>query len=177
MVQEGKPRLETIGTFADLSASHARSDFNGYRMEMEPPELASPEDCADRGALSQGVILPILSRVDVLIDPRYAEPAGAGVATSAGWIRLQDGRQPDSCTLPLFCDAFPPSVFSLVGRTGRVPTIELTVHVRRRPAEGWIRGCFTSRELAGATLVEDGTLWDSTGEVVAQCRQLALVTD
>ncbi len=175
--QEGKPRLEAVATFGDLSSRPEGPAGDGLGIELEPPPLPSPEDCVDRLELVQGVPLPLLSRVEVRIDRRFATPGAAGEAATAGWIRFRDGREPDSLSLVLFADSFPPSLFGLVGRqTGRVPTIELTVHVRRRPAPGWLRGRFSTREIAGATLVEDGVLWDSTDRVVAHARQLAMVT-
>ncbi len=177
MIQDSKPRLEMMATFADLGPPSDDSEIAGHRIAIDPPDLAPPEDCVDRSRLSQQVTLPLLSRVEVRIDPRYAEPGAAGVASNAGWIRLLDGRDADSLTLPLFCDAFPPSIFSLAGRVGWVPTVELTVHVRRRPMPGWHRGRFTTREVAGALLVEDGTLWDSADRVVAQARQLAMAAE
>ena len=92
-----------------------------------------------------------------------------------GWIRFVDGTPPSTLALPLFADAFPPSLFSRFGRVGWVPTIELTVHVRRRPAPGWIQARFECDDLADGRMVESGTLWDSTGRVVARSRQLGLL--
>jgi acyl-CoA thioesterase len=56
-----------------------------------------------------------------------------------------------------------------------VPTVELTIHVRRRPAPGWILGQFRTEDLSEGRMIENGLLWDSTGQLVAQARQLALV--
>ena len=92
-----------------------------------------------------------------------------------GWIRLADRSEPTSCTLPLFADAFPPSLFSKVGRVGWVPTIELTVHVRRRPAPGWVQARFECDDLVGGRMIETGSLWDSTGALVARSRQIGLL--
>jgi len=75
----------------------------------------------------------------------------------------------------LFADAFPPSLFGSLGVVGWVPTIELTVHVRRRPAPGWILGRFATRDLGGDRMIEDGQLWDETGALVARSRQLGLL--
>ena len=75
----------------------------------------------------------------------------------------------------LFADTFPPAVFGLLGVVGWVPTVELTVHVRRRPAPGWLLGQFRTQDLNDGRLIEDGALWDSTGNLVVQSRQLALV--
>ncbi len=137
-------------------------------------ELPSPEACVDRRELAQGVELPILSRVDVRIHPDHAVAGGSGRAVIAGWIRLADGTAPSVLALPLFADAFPPSLYPLLGEVGWVPTIELTVHVRHRPAPGWVRARFECDDLHGGRMIESGTLWDSSGRVVARSRQLGL---
>jgi acyl-CoA thioesterase len=62
-----------------------------------------------------------------------------------------------------------------MGPVGWVPTIELTVHVRRRPAGGWVLARFECDDVEGGRMIESGTLWDSTGAVVARSRQLGLV--
>jgi len=47
--------------------------------------------------------------------------------------------------------------------------------VRARPAPGWLACAFTTRFVTGGFLEEDGEVWDATGRLVAQSRQLALV--
>jgi hypothetical protein len=55
------------------------------------------------------------------------------------------------------------------------PTVELTAHVRASPAPGWLRCRFSTRFVTAGFLEEDGEVWDSTGRLVGQARQLALV--
>ena len=78
-------------------------------------------------------------------------------------------------SLPLFCDAFPPSLFALYGYIGWVPTLELTVQIRRKPAAGWILATFETDDLHNGLFIETGTLWDSAGQLVARSRQLAML--
>ncbi len=78
-------------------------------------------------------------------------------------------------SLPFFTDAFPPSLYSLVGNIGWVPTVELTVHVRRAPAAGWLRARFECDDLHRGRMIETGALWDSGGALVARCRQIGLL--
>lgn len=54
-------------------------------------------------------------------------------------------------SLPLFADASPPSLFARFGGVGWVPTIELTVHLRRRPVDGWVRARFECDDLVGGS--------------------------
>ncbi len=191
LTQGGKERLRVIAAFGRLddhdgdddddgtpapgqSSTHAAWDI-APELTIEPVQLPDPEDCRDRRQLEQGVELPILSRLDVRIDPELAEPGAGGRAEVAGWIRFGDGRPVDTMGLVLFADAFPPSLYSLLGRVGWVPTIELTVQVRRRPKPGWIRARLRTSDLTDGMLVEDGELWDIEGNLVARTRQLALL--
>ncbi len=54
-------------------------------------------------------------------------------------------------------------------------TVELTVHVRARPAPGWLACRSTTRFVAGGFHEEDFEIWDGAGVLVAQSRQLALL--
>ncbi len=172
--QLGKQRLHMIASFGDLSANEVGNDPRP-ELSIEPVDLPEPDACVDRQSLEQGIELPILDRLDVRIDPQWAVAGAAERAVVTGWIRFGDQRAVDSQSLILFADAFPPSVFSLLGTIGWVPTLELTVHVRRRPEPGWIRAHFSTEDLSNGMLVENGQLWDSAGHLVAQSRQLALL--
>ncbi len=176
MAQDGRERLRLMAMFADLEAEPPGS-ATPPSLSIPPVDLPPPDQCRPRAELAriQGVELPITSRVDVRVDPETAEPGQAGRAEVRGWIRFADGRPPDAFALPLFADAFPPAVFGLFGSVGWVPTLELTVHVRRRPAAGWVAARFRSEDLDNGMLIEDGELWDSAGHLIARSRQLALL--
>ncbi len=178
LLQDGKERVRLLATFgartpADPGLENALTEKD--RIQLPPYDMAPPEASRSRSELAQGIDLPILARLDIRVPDRWAVAGEAEEAVTGGWIRFVDGRSPDARSLVLFSDGFPPSPFGLFGRLGWVPTLELTVHVRRAPADGWIRARFETRDLVGGLFVEDGVLWDSTGAVVAQSRQLALL--
>lgn len=170
LVQEGKARVELLAGFGRLAAGGSE-----HEITIPAPELPPPDDCVDRAELSQGVVLPLLSRVEVRVPIDQVELGTGGEATMAGWIRFADGRPVDSLSLALFADAYPPSLFTTLGAVGWVPTLEMTVQVRRPPADGWVMATFETDDLAGGRLVESGTLWDCNGELVARCRQLGML--
>jgi len=172
LVQDGSARLELLATMGDLGEPGAAGPAV---LTMPMPDMPPPEACVTRSAPAQGVGLPILERLNVRLHPDESVPAAAGRARVSGWIRFTDGRPADALACLLMADAFPPAVFGLLGMVGWVPTIELTVHLRRRPAPGWLLGQFWSNDLSGGRVIEDGALWDSTGQLVVQSRQLALV--
>ena len=61
------------------------------------------------------------------------------------------------------------------GHFGWAPTVQMTTYLRRRPAPGWLRIIATTHEIGGRMFDEDQLVLDSTGAVVAQSRQLALI--
>lgn len=172
LVQEGKPRISVLAVYGDAASAQ------GVEEAFEPPMPRMPpvEECVHRSRLEQGVEVPLLSRVDVYLRPEQAGlPSPDRAARIEGWVRLADGSDPDSLALPLLVDAFPPSPITRLQNIGWVPTMELTVHVRRKPAPGWLIGRLHCDDLSGGRMVESGTLWDSTGRVVARSRQLGLI--
>ncbi|MDE0656904.1 MAG: thioesterase family protein [Acidimicrobiaceae bacterium] len=169
--QEGKQRLEVLAAFSDLSTGSR----GGPEIAEAPPTIPPIEDCVHRGSLEQGVELPILSRVDVHVHPEHAPAGGSDRALIDGWIRFSDGAEPSTMALPFFADALPPSLYPLLGFIGWVPTIELTVHARRTPAPGWLQVRQESHDLHNGRMIESGSLWDSTGALVATSRQIGLL--
>lgn len=85
--------------------------------------------------------------------------------------------QPDQLTALLACDVTPPAVWNTLGSQGWVPTLELTAHVRARPAPGPLRIEASTTHVTDGMLEEDALVHDATGRLVVQSRQLALWTD
>ncbi len=181
--QDGKPRLTCTATFGNLDQNTNKNNANksidnddaNRSLSIAPPDLPPPDQCTTRSELAQAVALPIMNRLDIRIDPQYAKSGHHDAAIITGWVKFKDERPVDLLALPLFCDAFPPSVFTLYGAIGWVPTIELSVHARRHPYPGWIKGAFTVGDLAGKLFIEDGLLWDEHDQLVARSRQLQMI--
>jgi acyl-CoA thioesterase len=74
-------------------------------------------------------------------------------------------------------DAWFPAVFALSAEPLYVPTVDLTIHFRDRPAAApdWCCVRFTSRHASGGFVEEDGEVWSGDGTLLAQSRQLALM--
>lgn len=171
-------RIRVLATYGDLDALP-----DDVRTAATPPTMPDYADClgadnAPSGAAPLGSSTEIVGRFDMRLDPATAgwavgQPSGAG--DMRAWFGLADGRDPDPLSLLLTVDALPPTAFD-IGLSGWVPTVELTVHVRRRPAPGRLRVVATTRNLAGGFLEEDTQVWDSADQLVAQARQLARVS-
>ncbi|MFN3258699.1 MAG: thioesterase family protein [Ilumatobacter sp.] len=167
--QHGVTRVLSVAAFGDVSVDGPN------RLSEPAPELPAPDDCVGRHGLEVGVDVALDKRIDVRLDPATSVAGSQPIAEIRGWVRFTDERAPDTLALPVFADAFPPAAYVHLEPVGWIPTVELTVHVRRRPVAGWIRARFTCNDLAGDRLVEDGILWDASGQVVARARQVAQI--
>jgi acyl-CoA thioesterase len=167
--QQDAPRVLVTATYGDLDAMQGPTSI-----QAERPDFPPPDECVK----AAGPNAPeFLRQFDLRLTPdtaAWAVSSPSGVAEAAGWIRFADGREPDPASLPLMSDAFPPTVFNIMPAAW-VPTIELTVHVRGRPAAGWLQCRFRTRYLIDGYLEEDGEIWDSEGRLVALSRQMARI--
>lgn len=172
--QDGREveRLTVLATYADLAALP-----DDVRTSAVPPDLPPPDRCVSTADAPPNAMVnaAFLDRIDLRLDPScvgwaVGEPSGRGLVQ--GWLRMADPREPDPVMLLLAADALPPATFDL-GLFGWAPTLELTVHLRARPAPGWLRVRHATRNVAGGLFEEDAEVWDSAGRLVAQSRQLA----
>ncbi|MYR29209.1 MULTISPECIES: thioesterase family protein [unclassified Streptomyces] len=175
---QGAPveRLRVLASYGDLGALDPE-----VRTSAKPPVLPPVEQCLGASDAPDGKVVPgsnaITERLLLKLDPAtigwaVGQPSGKGEARA--WFGLADGRDPDPLSLLLAVDALPPTAFDL-GLMGWMPTVELTVHVRHRPAPGPLRVAVATRNLAHGFLEEDAEVWDSADRLVAQSRQLARV--
>ncbi len=170
---QGKPVLTTLGTFGDLSDAGAP-----MLVEGSPPELPPPDGCQGVPPLAEGQLPSFMHRVDLRLHPDdagFGHGSPSGEARVRGWFGLPDGEPVDTIALLCALDAFPPTAFNANLPLGWVPTLELTAHLRGRPAPGLLSAEFTTRFVTGGFLEEDGLIWDSAGTLVGQSRQLALL--
>lgn len=168
-------RLRVLAAYGDLDALP-----DDVRTTAKPPVMPPLQECFGADAAPEGrPSIPgsseITARLDVRLDPAtcgWAIGAPSGNGEMRGWFGLSNGRDADPLSLLLTVDALPPTAFEM-GLKGWVPTIELTTHIRCRPAPGPLRVSITTRNLAGGFLEEDAEVWDSADRLVAQSRQLA----
>ncbi len=175
LVQDGVTRISALATYGDLARLAGGAD--DLHSAAAPPELPPQEECVP-SVVSDALGLAaasLLHRFEMRFHPddvgwAVGSPNRSGLLRA--WFRLEDDRAPDPLSLLLVLDALPPVTFTF-GAMGWAPTIELTAHVRALPAPGWLRVTHASRTMAGGLFEEDCEVWDSTGTLVAQSRQLA----
>ncbi len=168
-----KPLIELLGSFSNLAGIEGP-----VRVDAHPPDLPPPEECA-RAVPDPGLGFPpsIMGRVDLRLHPedaQFLDGNPTGEPLLRGWIRLANDEPVDVFGLLLVTDAFPPTIFNARLPVAWTPTVELTAHIRGIPEPGWLRCRFSTRFISGGMMEEDGEIWDSSGRLVAQSRQLAL---
>ena len=169
--RDDKEVVRATAAFTDLAKASERADltFTGG----PAPGLPPPEEC---------FVLPPSGLPEVTLTQRLefrsTAPPGwldgqpSGNPVQEFWMRFRDGREPDIAALPLLVDAAAPAVLE-VGVLST--TVQLTAHLRARPAPGWLACRAVTRFVAGGYNEEDFEIWDSAGALVAQSRQLALI--
>ena len=162
--------VELLGSFAELEEVEGP-----VRIDAEPPQLPPPDDCIAMSPATGGPNL--MGRFDLRVHPEdagFAQGTPSGQPLFRGWFKLHD--EPiDAFGLILAADAFPPTIFNANLPIAWAPTVEMTIHVRGLPVPGWLRCRFSSRFITGGMMEEDGEIWDESGRLVAQSRQLALM--
>lgn len=168
--------MQVVGAFGDLAGrSAATAGFQ--RVEGAPPDLPPVEECP---MLVGGEVFPppFMNWLQLHIHPDdawFATGRPSGEALVRGWFRLGDDEPIDTIGLLFAVDSFPPAIVNAGVPMAWTPTVEFTAHVRARPEPGWLRCCFRTRFITGGFLEEDGEVWDESGRLVAQSRQLALL--
>lgn len=172
LVQDGRSTVAMLTTWGNLD------DLTGpSNTSKNPPPVDGP--ITDEAVVGPPAFAAIASRF------RYTLPVDAtegflgrptGNPELTGRIEFADGRPADGLAMPLIVDAFPPAVFQL-GHYGWTPTIELTVHLRARPAPGPLTCRIATRFLHGGMGEEDVEVWDRSGRLVGMSRQLLRTAD
>jgi len=166
--QEGTERIRATGTFTNGSDGPGEGEY-----EKSAPEIPALEACIPMPTIPT---FTFLDRIDVRLDPACAgwlEGKPAERAEQRGWVRFSEDRPQDMLSALIIADSFPPPVLASRGMFAWVPTIELTVNVRNRPATEWLKCIFRTSFINNGILEEDGEVWDSDGELVAISRQIA----
>lgn len=172
LVQKDRVVAHVLAAFGDL----ARRE-RGVAYEAGLPPLPAVDNCLPDDAFPGAPA--IFDRVGIRFHPDhlgFASGVKHGRPEIGGWMRFRDGRPVDPLAMLLLADAHPPAILNSPEISfGWVPTVELTVHVHKRPHEGLIGGWFDVQHISGGFLEEDGVLWDEHGDLVAVARQIAMV--
>ncbi len=168
LIQNGELKIQVIGVYGDMNRQRGES------LDLEPiPDMPSFEQCeALQIPDNQPFRKQLVQRMAPLkVRALEGEPDGSGIWR--GWLDLADGNDKDIFSILMFADALPPPVFSIYGTQGRVPTLDLSVQLHRRPCHGPLRCIFRTNIITEGIVNEEGLIWDSEDNIIALSRQTA----
>ena len=163
-------RMRAVALFGDLSKR-----TEPVLRTAAAPAITPPHECVGSdGAIDFLAHSTLLDRMDIRLTPQtsgWAQGQPSGSGRLDGWVRFSDGREPDVLAVLWALDAMPPVAFDL-GLFGWTPTLEFSAHLRAHPAPGWLQVELRTETVVGGLMEEDARIWDSTGRLVGQSRQL-----
>ncbi len=170
LFQDGKEKTRVWGTFMKENIGTAVE-----RYEKDPPKVAPREECVLMPANSGNTLS---QNLEMFLDPDSAKWMKGELnhrSDMRGWVRFREERGYDLPAVLLMADSMPPPIFITYGVFSWVPTIELSVSVRKRPLTSWLKFRLHSCYLTNGIIEEDGEVWDEDGNLACICRQIAQV--
>ncbi len=172
---EGKASIIALATCGDLDSMVGQNRQSAKAPEIDPPSLCEELKWPDTIAGAVGSQMPHRFEMRVPKDSSFNKREASGNhAKLAVWMRFADDRPIDADSVPLFLDSAPPAIMAVI-QAGWIPTIDLTIHLRRVPIGNWVLGIFSTNTLINGLLEEDGTLWDEDFNLIATSRQQAML--
>ena len=163
--QEGELKLRATAAYTDLDRLSGPDWAN-----VTPPEVPAFDDVAAPAMshleIQQSIDLRMVQGAEVFTDGKTND-SGEFIA----WLAHRDGAAPGPIDLLMFADIMPPPIFTIYGAYGWVPTVELTVQVRRKPAAGPLLARHTTHHVTRGVAETDTEIWDVKGDLVAMARQ------
>lgn len=164
-------------TFADLGRAQGIT-----KVDRVPPQLPPINDCIDTNLFAashaKASSPPIMERFDHRQPESvlsWVSGAPLGPAENGGYLAWADGTTMDVFGILVVVDCHFPAVFNSAQMgIGWVPTLELNIQIRQRPAPGFLTTWFRTQAITDGYLEEDGEVWDANGNLIALSRQLAL---
>ena len=170
LIQDNKIKIIFIGTFTDFSF---KNDMNIY--ERDVPNFPEYNSCE---------VIPYKEgfnpKLDKNIEKAYAQDSlwwkkdiDNPSSTLNLYMSWPEKDNVDLFDLVLFLDATTPPIYNKLGTVGWVPTISLASHVRGLPSEGPLKVIAKTEFVTGGFMEEDREIWDSSGKLVGQSKQMA----
>ena len=142
------------------------------------------EPTADSSAITDehpmAAIVHVAKGCDLRVDPAAARflTGEQGDPVNRMWARPMPEDEADTDTAALFAimlgDISAPVTMNR-GMFGWAPTVQLTTYLRRLPEPGWLRVMASAEVLGDTWFEEDHVVLDSSGQVIVQSRQLAMI--
>lgn len=176
LFQQDRKLVRTAFTYGYLDDAEPRHAPAHTDLPVQPPADAigyEPGSTMSRIVhVARGMDLYLDRTMARFLDNEHGEPL-LGL-----WLRPRPGDEADPDVaryVAMMAADMSPPVPSNLGLFGWAPTVQMTTYLRRKPAPGWLRIVASTHEVGGRMFDADQRVLDSTGALVAQSRQLALL--
>ena len=163
--QDGQLKLRATAAYTDLDKLQG-PDWTSVSPPQVPAFDDVPSPAMSHLEIHQSIDLRMVQGAEVFTD---GQTNGSGEFVA--WLAHKDGAAPGPIDLLMFADIMPPPIFTIYGAFGWVPTVELTVQVRRKPSAGPLLARHTTRQVTRGVAETDTEIWDTEGDLVAVARQ------
>jgi hypothetical protein len=163
--QGGQLKLRATAAYTDLDKLQG-PDWTSVAPPQVPAFGDVPSPAMSHLEIHQSIDLRMVQGVEVFTD---GQTNGSGEFVA--WLAHKDGAAPGPIDLLMFADIMPPPIFTVYGAFGWVPTVELTVQVRRKPSAGPLLARHITRQVTRGVAETDTEIWDTEGDLVAVARQ------
>jgi acyl-CoA thioesterase len=160
--------VRALGTFA---LDNAEDNIDRY--ETGPTPLAPRELCVP---IPRIPTYTLFDQLEVLLDPACAgwmQNHLTDKSENKGWMKFRNEQPYNFLSLLLIADSLPLAVLATQGMMAWVPTIELSVNIRKLPKSRWLNCSLRTRFINHGILEADGEMWDQAGNLIAISRQIA----
>ncbi|MDC7125595.1 MAG: thioesterase family protein [Spirochaetales bacterium] len=163
---------KVLRTFCTLSKKTGNTEDLASNQDYHPSALE--KDCIE---MSRPGVTTMYDSLNVRIDPATASWMQGELKKPSnvrGWCRFREPRDFDLFAANMAVDCFPPAIFSSLGASAWVPTLEMSVYITHNPKVDVLWSDFRTNYITDGILQEDGIVTDSDGNIVAISRQTAV---
>lgn len=165
--QEGSENIRALATLVSNNINAEKAH------EKEAPTVLDREQCIQVPEMPG---YTFFTPMEILLEPESAGWMQGRLSEKSeikGWLKFREPRSFDQQAVIMASDSFPPPVLAKHGMVAWVPTIELSVNIRKLPQTEWLKCIFRSRFIDNGIVDEDGEIWDENGELIAISRQIS----
>jgi acyl-CoA thioesterase len=134
------------------------------------PRVPDVDSCA-RFALPPELV-PAAAHFDIRPAAGPLPLTGADEPMMCAWITLLPELPADAAALAILADALPPAIFPTLRAPVAIPTVALSMHVHGAPLGGLpVLVRTVNSSTGGGWSVDDTSIWDRSGLLLASARQ------
>ena len=146
----------------------------GSWSRVPAPQVPGPEQCPDLQLPVE--LVPFSQHVGIRPATPARPMAGGDLPELVAWVRLEGEPEYDAAALVVLTDVMPPALYAVATVPVPVPTVELQVVLADvPPASGWVLTRIATRTAADGWCIDDSEVWDASGRLLAQARQVRRV--